>query len=50
MLQYKDQWYCLLPLTVIQYADYSDIEKKVVNYENMMLDLDKSGLFKPFIQ
>lgn len=46
MLQYKDQWYCLLPLTVVQYADYSDIEKRIVNYENVMVDFDKSGLFR----
>lgn len=37
-LQQRDKWYILDPLTVVQKADYSDIESKLVNYETMMLD------------
>ena len=46
ILQRHDKWYCLLPLTVIQYSDYSDIEKKIVDYGNMMLDFEKRALFR----
>jgi len=35
--QEKDIWYVLDPLTVIQRADYSDIEKRDVCYGNAML-------------
>lgn len=35
--QQKDIWYVLDPLTVIQRADYSDIEKREVCYSNAML-------------
>ena len=40
-LQSRDKWYLLTPLTVIQRADYSDIEKRSTNYAKAMLDLDK---------
>lgn len=43
-LQEKDKWYLLTPLTVTQKPDYSDIEKKVTNYNKFMLTLDKSQL------
>ena len=36
-LQHKDRWYILMPLTVTQYANYSDIENKSVDYTNVML-------------
>jgi len=45
-LQQKDRWYMLLPLTVIQYYDYSDIEEKVTDYRAMMLDFDKQALIE----
>ena len=45
-LQQKDQWYLLTPLTVIQKYDYSDIEEKVTDYRNMMLDLDKREIIE----
>jgi glycosyl transferase family 25 len=45
-LQQKDKWYMIIPPTVIQYEDYSDIEKQVVNYNVLMLDLDKTWLFQ----
>ena len=46
ILQKISNWYLIIPLTVIQREDYSDIEKKVTNYENLMKDLDKEELFK----
>jgi glycosyl transferase family 25 len=45
-LQASDNWYMIIPPTVIQYNNYSDVEQKNVNYANMMLDLDKEWLFK----
>jgi len=45
-LQEKDNWYLIVPLTVIQREDYSDIEKKPTNYRKIMLDLDKEWLIK----
>jgi GR25 family glycosyltransferase involved in LPS biosynthesis len=35
-LQQRDRWYVLYPLTVIQRDDYSDIEKRMVQYGPMM--------------
>ena len=46
LLQNSDNWYLIIPLTVVQYEDYSDIEKKVTNYTKMMQDLDKVELLK----
>ena len=43
-LQCIDNWYLLTPLTVSQKPDYSDIEKQKINYNVVMLDLDKSKL------
>lgn len=43
-LQQTDNWYLITPLTVIQRTDYSDIEKKIVNYKRIMTDLDKMEL------
>jgi glycosyl transferase family 25 len=40
-LQEKDKWYLIIPLTVTQRADYSDIEHRNTNYNSIMLDLDK---------
>jgi glycosyl transferase family 25 len=44
-LQQKDNWYLITPLTVIQKQNYSDIENRVTNYSNVMLDLDKKIFF-----
>jgi len=41
-LQKEDNWYLITPLTVVQREGYSDIEKRVTNYEKMMTELDKS--------
>jgi glycosyl transferase family 25 len=45
-LQEKDKWFMTIPLTVNQYYDYSDIEEKVVDYTNAMLDLEKKELIQ----
>jgi GR25 family glycosyltransferase involved in LPS biosynthesis len=45
-LQQKYAWYMITPPTVIQCTDYSDIEKREVNYSGLMLDLDKEWLFR----
>jgi GR25 family glycosyltransferase involved in LPS biosynthesis len=40
-LQMRDFWYMIIPPTVTQYESYSDIEEKTVNYDFLMLDMDK---------
>ena len=45
-LQAIDNWFLITPLTVVQREDYSDIEKKVINYQEAMTDLDKKELFE----
>jgi glycosyl transferase family 25 len=40
-LQLIDKWYLLTPLCVSQKPNYSDIEKKIMNYNIDMLILDK---------
>ena len=45
-LQEVDRWYLLTPLTVTQREDYSDIEKRNINYSHLMLDLDKTAFYK----
>ena len=37
-LQQKDNWFIIMPRTVTQLVDYSDILKKDVNYDHLMLD------------
>ena len=44
-LQKKDKWYLIIPLTVTQREDYSDIEKRPTNYTRVMIDLDKRAFF-----
>ena len=39
-LQEKDAWYLITPLTVIQKENFSDIEKREVNYTSLMTVLD----------
>lgn len=46
ILQKLSRWYLIIPLTVIQREDYSDIEKKVTKYEHLMTDIDKAEMFK----
>lgn len=45
-LQQRHRWFLIVPLTVVQRTDYSDIEKKMVNYKRTMTDLDKLHLFQ----
>jgi glycosyl transferase family 25 len=45
-LQAIHKWYLIIPLTVAQREDYSDIEKRPTNYARAMLDLDKEAFFK----
>ena len=45
-LQQIDKWYLIIPLTVTQREDYSDIEKRATNYTPAMLDLDKVAFLK----
>ena len=45
-LQQSDTWFLIIPPTVVQREDYSDIEKKHTNYQNLMTDLDKEEMFK----
>jgi hypothetical protein len=45
-LQEIDKWYLIIPLTVTQREDYSDIEKRPTNYTPVMLDLDKVAFLK----
>jgi glycosyl transferase family 25 len=45
-LQKTDNWFLIAPLTVVQREDYSDIEKKVINYQSSMTDLDKVEMIK----
>jgi len=43
-LQKQDFWYMIIPATVTQYTNYSDIENRETNYNHLMLDLEKSYL------
>jgi GR25 family glycosyltransferase involved in LPS biosynthesis len=45
-LQQTGIWLMIIPATVTQYQDYSDIEKRVVNYNHLMLDIEKDWLFR----
>lgn len=45
-LQKLDKWFLIIPPTVVQREDYSDIEKRTTNYKNLMIDLNKEYLFK----
>jgi glycosyl transferase family 25 len=40
-LQQMDNWYLIIPPTVVQIVDYSDIEKRVTNFTKYMLDYNK---------
>ena len=45
-LQKIHNWFLIIPLTVTQREDYSDIEKRATNYAQVMTDLDKEWLLK----
>ena len=44
-LQRDDNWFLITPLSVIQREDYSDIEKKVTDFSNYMLNYNKAYKF-----
>ena len=33
----------IIPATVVQRPDFSDIEQKLINYDYLMLDIDKKS-------
>jgi glycosyl transferase family 25 len=41
-LQKEDNWFLIIPLSIIQREDYSDIEKKKTNFGNYMLNYNKA--------
>ena len=45
-LQAIHNWYLIIPLSVTQREDYSDIERRPTNYTQVMLDLDKISFLK----
>jgi GR25 family glycosyltransferase involved in LPS biosynthesis len=45
-LQQTGRWYTLIPLSVYQYASYSDVENRDVDYKHLMLDLEKRDFFR----
>lgn len=45
-LQMRDNWFLIVPLSVTQRDDYSDIEKKKTSYTHLMLDLNKERLLR----
>lgn len=45
-LQRLHTWYMLAPVVAVQREDYSDIEQKKTNYENIMKDIDKVNLIR----
>jgi GR25 family glycosyltransferase involved in LPS biosynthesis len=45
-LQAEQTWYLMYPPCVIQRAGYSDIEKKYMDYTNLMLDIEKRHMFR----
>jgi glycosyl transferase family 25 len=45
-IQEKHYWYLIIPLTVVQRAGYSDIEKRATDYTQRMTDLDKVEFIK----
>lgn len=45
-LQKQHRWMLLIPLTVVQRPDYSDIEQKNTDYKLLMTSLDKSEFKK----
>jgi GR25 family glycosyltransferase involved in LPS biosynthesis len=46
LLQRQDKWFLIVPLTVTQREDYSDIERRPTNYKRAMTSLDKEWMFK----
>lgn len=47
-LQIQDFWFMIIPPTVTQYENYSDIECRNTDYTHLMLDMDKEWYFSQF--
>jgi len=47
-LQIYGKWFIITPLTITQETSYSDIEGKIINYDHLMLDIDKPWVFSQF--
>jgi GR25 family glycosyltransferase involved in LPS biosynthesis len=45
-LQKIHPWYMIVPIEAVQREDYSDIEQRQTNYENVMKDVDKHALMR----
>ena len=45
-IQSKDKWYILYPFTVTQYDNYSDIEKRNIDYNKLMLTYTNENKMK----
>jgi hypothetical protein len=45
-LQANDQWYMIVPPTVVQMEGFSDVEGRETNYKHLMTDMNKEWLFK----
>lgn len=43
-LQEYDNWFMIIPPTVIQYPNYSNIENKKTDYSTLMLDMEKKWI------
>ena len=41
-LQEKDNWFLIIPLSVVQKEDYSNIENKITNFQKYMLNYNKA--------
>ena len=46
ILQQQHNWFLIIPPTVIQREDYSDIEHRKTNYSSLMTDINKEYLVK----
>ncbi len=49
-LQAKDNWYMIIPPTVVQMEGFSDVEGRETNYKHLMTDMNKEWLFRPIMQ
>uniref|UniRef100_A0A6C0H688 Glycosyl transferase family 25 domain-containing protein n=1 Tax=viral metagenome TaxID=1070528 RepID=A0A6C0H688_9ZZZZ len=47
-LQERHKWFLLIPICAIQKEDYSDIEKRNVDYKRIMVDYEKKNWNKRF--
>ena len=43
ILQQRDNWYLIIPLTIKKRLDYSNIEKCMTNYNNM-IEINKDSI------